>query len=183
MTRGHPLMAPVFVGAPHPASLADEELMKQCALVRGRSPGPGGQRRNKVQTHVELTHTPTGLWAQAGERRSAEENKRVALRRLRLELAIACRGPVPPGEIGPDLWRSRVSADGKIAVNVNHHEYPAMLALALDAIFAGGLDMKRASLRLRCTRSQLIRLIAKEPRALAALNEAREAKGRNPLRG
>lgn len=183
MTRGHPLLAPVFVGSPHPASIADEELLKACTLTRGRSSGPGGQHRNKVQTHVELTHTVTGLWAQAGERRSAEENKRVALRRLRLELAIACRSPVPLGEIGSDLWRSRVSADGKIAVNVNHHDYPALLALALDVVFAGGLDLSRASVRLRCTRSQLVRLIAKEPRALAALNEAREAKGKNPLRG
>lgn len=183
MTRGHPMLAPVFVGSPHPASLADEELLKQCALVRGRSSGPGGQHRNRVQTHVELTHTPTGLAAQAGERRSAEENRRVALRRLKLELAIGCRGPVALGEIGSDLWRSRVSGDGKIAVNVNHHDYPQMLAEALDAVFAGGLDVSRASVRLRCTRSQLVRLIAREPRALAALNEARVAKGKNPLRG
>ncbi len=51
----------------------------------------------------------------------------------------------------------------------------------LDVIHDAGLDMKRAALRLNCSRST-IKLIAKEPRALAALNETREA-GKNPLRG
>ncbi len=176
------LIRPIFVPAPHPASLPDEELLKQCELGRGRTSGPGGQHRNRVQTLVELTHTPTGLEAHAGERRSSEENKRVALRRLRTELAICARAPVPLGEIGSALWRSRVKG-AKIAVNHDHRDYPAMLAEALDVISDAELDMKRTSLRLFCTRSQLIKLIAKEPRALVALNEAREAKGKNPLRG
>lgn len=182
MTRPRPLIEPIFVPSPHPASLDDDDLLKSCTLGRGRSSGPGGQHRNRVQTLVELTHNPTGLAAHAGERRSASENKSVALRRLRLELAIRARAPVPLGEIGSPMWRSRVQGE-RIVVSVDHRDYPSMLAEALDVIHAGGLDLKKASLRLRCTRSQLIRLIAKEPAALAALNEAREAKGKNPLRG
>ena len=180
--RAHPLIQPIHVPSPHPASVADEDLLKECELGRGRTSGPGGQHRNRVQTLVELTHRPTGLGAHAGERRSAQENKRVALRRLRTELAICARSPMPLGEIGSEVWRSRVQG-GKIACNHDHRDYPSMLAEALDVIHAAGLDMKRAALRLSCTRSQLIKLIAKEPRALAALNEAREAKGKNPLRG
>lgn len=180
--RAHPLTNPILVPTPHPASLNDDELLKSCQLGRGRTSGPGGQHRNKVQTLVELTHTPTGLESHAGERRSAQENKRVAVRRLRTELAICARSPVPLGEIGSAVWRSRVR-DGKIACNHDHRDYPAMLAEALDVIWNASLDMKRAAIRLGCTRSQLIKLIAKEPRALAVLNEAREAKGKNPLRG
>lgn len=180
--RPHPMLTPLLVASPHPASLADEDLLKECQLGRGRSSGPGGQHRNRVQTLVELTHRPTGLEAHAGERRSASENKSVALRRLRTELAVCARAPVPLGEIGSPMWKSRVR-DGRIALSHEHRDYPAMLAEALDVIHAGGLDLKKASLRLSCTRSQLIRLIAKEPRALAALNEARQAKGKNPLRG
>ena len=80
------------------------------------------------------------------------------------------------------MWRSRVR-DGTIACNHDHRDFPAMLAEALDVIWNASLDMKRASLRLNCTRSQLIKLIAKEPRALAALNEARQARGKHALRG
>lgn len=179
--RPHALIRPIMVAAPHPASLADEDLLLVCVLGRGRTSGPGGQHRNRVQTLVELTHTPTGLEAHAGERRSAEENKRVALRRLRTELALCARAPVPLGEIGSEMWRARVQG-GRIAVNHDHRDYPAMLAEALDVIWNASLDMKRASLRLNCTRSQLIKMIAKEPRALAALNEARQAKGKHTLK-
>ncbi|MBL8758453.1 MAG: peptide chain release factor-like protein, partial [Phycisphaerae bacterium] len=67
---------------PHPACLADKDILKQCRIGRGRAGGPGGQNRNKVETLVIITHLPSGLEAHAGERRSQGENKTVALRRL-----------------------------------------------------------------------------------------------------
>src|SRR5690606_15091114 len=87
----------------HPATLSDEDLLKECQIGKGRSSGPGGQHRNKVETQVTITHLPTGVTARAGERRSAEENKRVAIRRLRLALAVEVRTVVPAGEIRSDL--------------------------------------------------------------------------------
>ena len=44
-----------------------------------------------------LTHVPTGLSAQASERRSQGENRAVALKRLRLELALSVRRPIELG--------------------------------------------------------------------------------------
>lgn len=181
MLTGRELIEPIFVPAPHPASLDRDALLEACSITRNRATGPGGQHRNKVETHVLLTHTPTGVTGQAGERRSPEVNKRAAVRRLRFALAVACRAPVPIGEIGSEMWRSRVRG-GRIALNDQHRDVPAMLAEALDVVYASGLDLKRAALRLECTASQLIKLIAKEPGALAALNAAREARGDRPLR-
>ncbi len=178
----------------HPAALPDEALLAQCETVLSRSSGPGGQHRNKVQSHVELIHTPTGTRAQAGERRSAVDNKRVALRRVRLALAVGVRVPVPIGEIGSALWRSRLRAPARASGTANplagnrivcspdHHDYPALLAEALDVIAAAEWDMKRAALRLDVSASQLVGVIRDYPPALRHLNEQRVKQGQHELR-
>lgn len=170
------------MSSPHPASLSDAALLAQCDLTRGRAGGPGGQHRNKVETKVTLTHTPTGLHAQASERRSAIENQKVALRRLRLILAMNVRRPVPNGDQRSDLWRSRCTPDGKVSVNPTHPDYPALLAEALDMLEATALDAPKAALRLACTTSQLLKLIKDHPAALKELNRRRKASDLHPLR-
>lgn len=171
-----PLLPP-----PHPASLDEDTLMRDVEVRRSRSGGPGGQHRNRVETRVELLHKPTEVEAHAGERRSVRENRPVAIRRLRLALALAIRAPVPLGEIGSPLWRSR-RRKNQISVNESHWDYPALLAEALDVVVATGLDTRKAALRLEVSGSQLLKLIAKHPPALVALNEARTERGKRALR-
>lgn len=172
----------ILVAPPHPARLDPETLLRECSWGRTRSTGPGGQHRNKVESAVWIRHDPTGVEAQASERRSAEENKRVALGRLRRLLAVEVRGPVPIGEVRSDLWRSRCSAAGRLACNPEHADYPAMLAEALDVMHAGGWDAKRASLRLCCSQSQLVKLVKDFPTAFARMNLARVDRGMHPFK-
>lgn len=167
----------IHVTPPHPASLADDVLLSQCSLTRGKSQGPGGQHRNKVETKVTLRHETTGIEAHAGERRSQLQNKGVALFRLRLELATHARCPVLLGEIRTPLWLSRVSHAGRIACNPEHTDFPAMLALALDVIAAAGFDVSKAALRLSCTPSQLIKLVQDHPPAMTLVNQSRAERG------
>ena len=166
----------------HPAALPDLDLLKQVSLTRGRSSGPGGQHRNRVQTLVTLHHEPTGIQAHAGERRSAEQNKSVALFRLRLALAIEVRRPVPIGDARSDLWKSRVSDGGRISCNPSHRDYPALLAEALDMIEACLLDTHKAAVRLECSHSQLIKFLKDHPPALEHVNKLREARGLHGLK-
>ncbi len=165
----------------HPAMLDEGELLKSVTMERGRSGGPGGQHRNKNETAVTLTHDPTGISAQAGERRHAEINRKVALRRLRLKLAVEFRVELPAGDVRSELWRERCRK-GKIVCAERHADYPAMLAEALDLIAASGWDQKKAAVRLEVSATQLIRFVATHAPALSAWNAARAERGLGSLR-
>lgn len=61
-------------------------LKKQVIIETYRSRGPGGQRKNKVETAVRLNHLPSGITVIATEHRSQAENRKLALERLRKRL-------------------------------------------------------------------------------------------------
>ena len=164
----------------HPASLPVECLLGGCEVRRLRRSGPGGQHRNKVETAVQLRHRPTGVRAEASERRSQAENQKVALQRLRLNLALEVRMARDCRTVPSRLWQSR-SAGGRLSISVLSHDFPAILAEALDVIVACDWDVKRAAETLCLTTSQLVRLLQKEPRAAALLNRQRQQRGRQAL--
>jgi hypothetical protein len=133
---------------------------------------------------VILTHRPTGTIAQASERRTQGENRRVALHRLRLELALTIRRPIRHEADHPyspsPLWRSRCRG-GRLNVNPLHDDFPALLAEALDVSSARDDDPKDAALLLGCSTTQLIKFLKLAPRALGFVNERRRVAGRHPL--
>ncbi len=166
---------------PHPAALEPERLLSDCEVRFSRRSGPGGQNRNKVETAVVLTHRPTGLTAEANERRSQAENRRSALFRLRLQLALDVRGAAPVPYQPSPLWRSRCRG-GRIVVSPTHDDFPALLAEALDVVAAHDMDVKAAAEDLGCSTTQLVRFLKDEPRALARINEVRRGRGQPTLK-
>ena len=165
---------------PHPAASVPDKLLHECRVERLRRSGPGGQRRNKVETGVRLRHRPTGVGAEACERRSQAENQRVALRRLRLRLALEVRYAREPGQGPSPLWQSRCPG-GRILVNASHEDFPILVAEALDVIADQEADVKAAAAVLGCTSSQLVKLLKKEPRAIGLLNQWRRQRGLHSL--
>ena len=163
----------------HPAGLPAADLLEACSETRTRRSGPGGQHRNKVETAVVLLHRPTGIAAEASERRSQAQNRTVALGRLRLKLALGHR--LPPDPAGPSArWRRRTTT-GRIVVSVDHDDYPALVAEALDRLQATGWDLPPAAAALGTTPSQLVRLVRREPAAWTTLARQRAAAGLPPL--
>ncbi len=162
---------------PHPAALSDREFFAQCHVTFGRSSGPGGQHRNKVETAVRMTHTPTGISVTAAERRRQSENRRVAARRLRLKLAREVRTRIDPARYRPTaLWERRRQGT-KMPVNPKNRDYAALLAEALNVVIAKAGDVGGAGGVLGVTMSQLARLIRHDRQAFAFVNEGRLARG------
>jgi len=189
-------------------TIEDWELSEQFV----RASGPGGQHRNKVETAIRLTHRPTGVAGQASERRSQAQNHAVALTRLRVNLALSVRTPTStpaPGSFPENLqvntsgssstrerktdtqkvaahspsplWRSRVRG-GRLAINPQHDDFPALLAEALDHLQLHQHDVPPAAEVLGVSGSQLLKLLRHEPRALDQLNTHRLAIGLPRLR-
>ncbi len=185
---------------PHPSLLPIDELLAACSISTLRRGGPGGQHRNKVETAVAIEHRPTGIRAEASERRSQADNRRVAIQRLRLTLAVEHREIQSPhlGSAASDantrdsstgsnlnavseLWRSR-TVNGRIQASVEHGDFPALLAELLDQLWRDGFEMPASSKHFQVSGSQLVGLLRSYPPALAAVNARRHTLGLHKLR-
>jgi len=162
----------------HPAAMPSEMLLRECDVVTTRRGGPGGQHRNKVETAVVVRHRPSGIETEASERRSQAENRRVALRRLRLALALAIRRP--PCETPSATWTARARS-GRVAVAGDHDDYATVVAEALDRLAAGGWRLAEAAGHLQVSTSQLVGLFRRSPTVWQAVNRDRRRAGLRPL--
>lgn len=151
-------------------------------MSRTRRGGPGGQHRNKVETAIVIEHAPTGVIAEANERRSQAENRSEAIFRLRIKLAIQVRRPVTPETPLSDRWRRR-TIGGKVQVSAVHDNFPALLAEALDWIASVDFHASAAAEKLGISTSSLVGLLAKAPEAFVKVNAERAARGMPKLRG
>lgn len=170
-------------------ALSDDELFNQCQFERFRVSGPGGQHRNKTDSAVRLTHEPTGVVGYASERRSQQQNRVVALARLRRKLALEIRRPVglemyhPPPALQRILPRSvKTEIPGKDRVGPNHREFWTGAALLLDLFDATQGSTADCASMLGCSSNQLTKLFASESHLWTAANAVRERHGLNPLR-
>lgn len=184
MTYRPPFISDAFITlpAPHPATLEEAELIRQCRIEFGRVSGPGGQHRNRVDTAAWIIHEPSRIEAQGTERRSQAQNRHEAIKRLRRKLAVRCRTVTSRDHHRPSsLWSTRRQGD-KMSVNPEHWDYAALLSEALDLVVARRYDIAGAAGLLGITMSQLSRLIRHEKSAFAAVNAGREAIGLPKLR-
>jgi hypothetical protein len=169
------------VGHPYLA-LSDDELTRQCTVETMRASGPGGQHRNKTESGVRMRHTPTGVVAQAFERRSQHENRRAALERLRHGIALEWRQPVDARafEIEPDIAAILPSTKSRVGPN-NERFWPG-IARVLDLFVALDCSVSDTAAALGISTGSLSRLLLDSGAVAAKVNELRTARGMRPLR-
>ena len=96
-------------GIPH----TNEDLMAECDVETLSGSTKGGQRANKVETGVRLTHRPSGTVVTARRSRSQFRNKALAVAELRRRLEEAGRPVTPRRKTKPTKGSKRRRIEAK----------------------------------------------------------------------
>ena len=172
-------------------ALEDKELLSQCKVRIHRASGPGGQHRNKVSTACRLHHTPTGVSVQAYESRSQHENRRLALKRLRMKIACEVRRPVDPAARGvPEVVASCLftprggpaGAPLRLRVGRKDDRFWRVGQFLLDVLASHEGRLSEAAGRLGITTSNLASVLKQDRHLYAAAQDIRHRHGLGPLK-
>lgn len=151
-------------------ALDDDHLLRQCRLDRFRATGPGGQHRNTTDSAVRLTlNDDPEVSGMAVESRSQHQNRRAALARLRLAIALAYREE----PAGP--WRESWQ------LNESNPDYARLTAAVFDALAARDYAVGEAAVLLGTSTGRLVRWLAGQPALWAEVNRQRHQRGLRPL--
>ena len=169
----------------------DQALLLQCDIHFYKSSGPGGQHRNKVSSAVRLKHRPTGVSAHGDDSRSQHQNKEMAIRRLRMNLACQIRRQLTPPILDlPDyikecIFRSRGKQAGdnvRLEIGVKDHRFWHIAAYLLYVMQACQGKVSDAAAILGITTGNFAALLNSHRHLLTAAQQIRKQFGLSLLK-
>ncbi len=170
--------------------LTDKAILDQCDVHLHKASGPGGQHRNKVTSAVRLKHRPTGVTASAPESRSQHENKRLALRRLRMNIAcrIRCQVEIPRLELPPAVAEHTFQPRGRaphaprrLEVGRKDKHFWHVAAFLLDLLEAFEGRLAEAAACIGITTSNFAAVLKSDRHLLAAAQRLRKRFNQKPI--
>jgi len=159
--------------------LPDADLLKLCEISAYKGSGPGGQHKNKTNSGVKLklrveSEELRVIESYSCDDRSSHINKLLALRKLRLKIALQIREE-PAAQIPFPFPGS----DGKISPDNNL--YPQFIADILDRInFCKG-DLSEAAKMWGLSKSALNKIILQDKKVMEVFQKLRQCQA--TLRG
>ncbi len=165
-------------------TLSDRDLLAQCDIETFRVSGPGGQHRNRRDTAVRMRHRPTGIVAQAYERRSQLLNRRLALRRLRTRIALDVRrslGLLETYKPSP-LLLLLVRAGRGNGIGVRNSNYWPAVRELLDLFVAMDCSVSESAAFLGVSTGALSKALLANPALVRTVNVLRAERGLRALR-
>jgi hypothetical protein len=146
--------------------LSDAELLKLCETQAYKGSGPGGQHRNKTNSGVKLRLI--NIESYSCDDRSSHINKILALKKLRLKIALQIREePALQTPFAFPGTGGKISADNKL--------YPEFVADVLDRIKVANGDLGEAAKMWNLSKSALNKIILADKKVLEAFQKIRSA--------
>jgi len=144
----------------------DDALFLECEFIMQKGTGNGGQKINKTSSAVRLRHRPTGIAVSANEERSQSQNRHIALRKLRYEIALHVRAKCSgePFELLP------------APSPANHARLILWTAALFDRLAATDFDLVKCAALCGVSASQLERAMRKYPQIWRVFSEKRQQK-------
>ena len=145
----------------------DSDLLRECEFIMQKGTGNGGQKINKTSSAVRLRHRQTGIAVSANEERSQSRNRHIALKKLRIEIAMR----VHADPSGTDFSPLPSPSPG------NHARLILWTAALFDRLAASGFDLSRTAELCGVSVSQLERAMRNYPQVWRRWSEAKRQKG------
>ena len=149
--------------------LSDEDFLRECKLDWFQASGPGGQKRNRKYSAVRLKHLPTDITVEVVQSRSQNENRHIAVRKLKLQIAISIEGTIVKS------FRANVS--------MSNDEYPVCVAGVFDALKQYRFSVSDAAKEIGLSTSKLIKFLLRDELLWREVNNMREKLELKRLKG
>jgi len=150
-------------------ALSDDGLLELCTLSAYRASGPGGQHRNTTDSAVRLVFRDPEfpdieLVTTACEQRSQHRNRKIALQKMRLQVAMMLREDMTP----------EIEQVENLKIGMKDGRYPEIVARVFDALHVEGFQVGNAARSISQSTGKLIRFLARDSVLWAEVNRQRQ---------